>query len=64
MEAGRQDDGAPDYFYEGGAVPIADGGAQDAGRVGPHYEADRDVQVCCETGVLVRVLSGVVALRG
>ena len=64
LEAGCQDDGAPDYFYEGGAVPTADGGAKDARQVGPHHEPDWDVQVCCEAGVLAGMLTGGAALRG
>lgn len=51
LETGHQDDGTSDHLYARGAVPIADGGTEDAGQVGPHYEADWHVQVCCEDDI-------------
>ena len=45
VEEGHQDDGGADNRDAEGAVPAADGEAEDAGAVGAHIATDWDVQV-------------------
>lgn len=45
MEGGHQDDVGEDHRDAEGAAQAVDGGAEDAGELGPHREPDRDVQV-------------------
>lgn len=45
METRHQDDGGADYRDAEGAAQTVDGGVEDAWKLGPHCEPDRNVQV-------------------